>query len=670
MAVVVLTFYIVFKRPIVDGWAKGYWHLWFEAWDSENAVLWDSLAKGTTCSTFSLNEPTLMLAFEQILPDFQTLDEESKFIEHSATLLTRLLETTFSRQRLPITNADWTRIDNTQPLMQALACCPRLSRGAIRMTEILALPSSLLSRTNTGALIVCLDTFMLNANHTRHLLHAIRDGSRHKQDWALRSLQRHISDAQNPSWNLGDLLEQCSSSVDDLANSVKKSWKPCICAIEQEIKPDLERLEDRTFAQISQIESGAMLATSQTAAQFQILLGSVDRRQKSLEHEFVDAQGQIQILETSRNLVSGSIDELDQVKSDRLEMASKYAYEIAGIPSQEEIPMRLEQLELEQKRSDCLRSIEQVDTQRRRYQVELGQLAAEYNLLTQKTARLGYEIREADREYEKLRNDWQNRETELLTEFSEKKHQAYESESNEKKRIRREIRGLKANRGDLLNAIKDLEEEYLDTGKLPQALANLYKEIENRLVEGRKYALQVALDDVVTTVDEVEAHLAHTSSVMKRMKFPVRPLRVDTSYCLPIWIIAFRESASSPVSYNYTTLAHVRQKRKLPFGREIELHSGPWATLQEEVNKRLNELEEKMGHFLRGNPVTRHACWCILQELKDFKAKEASGIWIHFLAVALTMRIVKGQPWQDQIVAIKNVLRGRYDLITVPQTSQ
>jgi len=125
MSVILLTIHITLKRPIVEAWAKGYWHLWFEAWDSEHAILWDSLAAGTACLTFSLNEPALRVASEHISPHFQSLDGESKFIEHSSTLLAHLSETTLSRHLLPIADADWIRIDSTQPLMQALACCYR-----------------------------------------------------------------------------------------------------------------------------------------------------------------------------------------------------------------------------------------------------------------------------------------------------------------------------------------------------------------------------------------------------------------------------------------------------------------------------------------------------------------------------------------------------------------
>jgi len=93
-----------------------------------------------------------------------------------------------------------------------------------------------------------------------------------------------------------------------------------------------------------------------------------------------------------------------------------------------------------------------------------------------------------------------------------------------------------------------------------------------------------------------------------------------------------------------------------------------WSAFQEEVNKRMNALGEKVGHFARKNPVTRRACWCLLQELAFFKVRGIDKFWTHFLAIVLTTRIMTGQPWRDQITALSNVLRGQYDLVKVPQS--
>jgi len=538
------------------------------------------------------------------------------------------------------------------------------------MTEFLALPSPLLAKTDTASLIACLDAFMRNTGPTRHLLNTLRDSVRCKRDLAQKSLQEHISETEStPLSDSSDWLELSSSCVDVLANGVKAGWKLSIQAIEEEIKPDLDRLEDHTLIQISQIDTEAMIATSQQARQLESHLESLERERSDLERELLGEHDRIQVLDEKIDSIQERVNGLAQARSDKLRQVRIYASEVARLSGQEEISSKLRRLELEQQRLEYLRSAEQDETQYHQYKMELDKLASDYRLTVRKQNRLMHSIQKVDGRREGILSQWRAQTEEWKKQFSERKEQILDSERKEKDHVRREVTKLTEDRDDILNAIRTSSKRVNPgIGKISQALVSFYKKVENRLIECRKHALQVVSDEILETIEQIKIPFAQTCSIIEHAKRPVRPLRVDTGYYLPVWVIAYRENVFSPVSFHYATLTQVKQEHRFPFGKEIGLDPGPWAALQEEVNEHLSKLEERIQHFLRGNPVTCRACWCILQELDCLKAKGVTGFWVHFLAVALTIRIIKGQSWRDQIVAIKNILWQRYDLITVPQT--
>jgi len=560
-----LTVYIQFKRPVVEGWAKGYWYLWFESWGSDNAILWDSLTKGITCQTFLLNEPVLTEAFQQISPYFHTFDGESKFIEHSGELFAHLSETTFSRQRIPMADVDWTKLDIRQPLMQALVSCPPLSRGEARMIESLALPSPILSRIDTASLISRLNTFVQYSDHTWLLLNSLRDGVCQTLERALKSLQECVPDVSiAPPMDPSRLLGLRLSSMESLANSTDEAWKLVIQAIEEEIRPDLERVKDRTSVHISQVQHERTIALSQLATQFQILLESADRELNDLKRQRADEECQRQTLHKQMEVMRAEIKRFARIKSQEQRRAQEYSRAIARLSWQEQNPTDFKQFEIEQRRLNCLQKAGQAEIQYHQYNVELRQLTEKCESAVRKINRLIRDIRAIKMKRQSIEDDWQAADRKWNAQFEQQIHDLMETERKEKHRLRREVRALNAVRTEILAAIRGAEEGVdVDGNKLPQTLANLYEEVENRLIECRRNALRVALDDCLRAIGHCKTHLTQTCSVMERTRRPVRPLQVNTSYGLPVWVIVYRKDVLSPVSFHYTTLAQVKQKRNV-----------------------------------------------------------------------------------------------------------
>ncbi len=655
--------YFLFRRPVIDGWAKGYWFLRLESLDSERAILWDSLAQGTTCSTFSLDESILKPSLDRISPHIKTLERESQFVKDTGQLLANLSQTNLSQHQLPIADADWARVDSSQPIVQALATCPPLSSGAVRMTERLTLPSPVLSQIDTGQLLACLNRFDLYANQTQDLLRELKGLAENKLSFFQAKLRERTSPPESPppfDFN----LERLSYGIQSLIRNAEATWALGIHAIEREIEPEIKWIKESAEIKILELRHTFEQTLSKLKTLHQDYMDSTEHTQKSLKRQIADERNQIAFLEDRINTVNQRIRELARKRDRETDQAQRREEEIAQVLDAEFADPIQEQmtLYLELRLADCLQNAEQAEAECRQYNAERGQLERLSDFSNQKFTRLRGDLQDIQTGCQRIQQEWLVHRDGIQNSCEQQISEIERWSEVEIDHTRREVDELRKQLQDVQAAMYRSEER-TSFNDFPQALRNLYVKLEKRLIKSRKDAARTALDIFLKKIERFQECLDHTCSIIARAKPPARPLRTDTKYFLPVWIIAWRQSTRAPASFRYTTLARLKSKNRRLFGRDTEVEAGPWGDLQERLNGHLEGLEPQVERFMRQNSPTRRACWCTLQELTQLEGTSVSKFWVRALALFLTRRITRGRTWRGRISAMLSALRGEYNLI-------